>query len=713
MKGYRNLHSVASGMIGLLSCLLLYACENDGYPVEGGREDICDNICFGISQDGTAGTRSASGAGDKNGHMTNRFVLRGDNGTDTLCVRASVSEGISVSRLTGEKAATRSTPVTEADFYTEFKVLAHCRKAGQILPQLYMNETARDNGNDVWKTTGNIYYWPGSGHELQFYAYAPADADLSAPVSPQSTVLENFKVAADVAEQKDVVVATTGYLDGNNNQIVPLTFKHICTAVRFVVGNDIQPGIIRSITLKGIKGVGSYDMAASSWKIEDVTTDFTQSPGRVTDGNTVTGDAVTTPEGTFMMLPQVLAEGAVAEVVFHDNRTGQDRILSASIAGQEWPMGKTVTYRLSISSEYELEFTSEPAKRDAHYVICPVEIKVDERLSGQNWVVESDRSWVTLRTDLTQFEQEGYWIDATDDKRTTKITGNATGSVTVYAFLEESYPLTEERTATLSLRLASTDAVSDRFEIKQLPAVSCGNFVCERLEENKPVPWGFAWKGISEDFETSQGGAGHIPPGQEKQYIAAIKKEFPDIGKYGYISFSPENGILVRIDYSKITIKVATDEGDGYANTRELYGFNGINEITSIKDFLISIGAVYTLHSGSADISNPNEYAVLTALKKNKFNIREDHVSVNGTTTTVLKVVLQDENLNWYLPAKDQYTMITDNTYPLDGNYWTSTAIVKELDNTYSYMYTAGGSGGNVSGQYRGNDYKVRAIRRR
>lgn len=34
MKGHKNLHLMANGMAGLLSCLLLFSCNNDDYPIE-------------------------------------------------------------------------------------------------------------------------------------------------------------------------------------------------------------------------------------------------------------------------------------------------------------------------------------------------------------------------------------------------------------------------------------------------------------------------------------------------------------------------------------------------------------------------------------------------------------------------------------------------------------------------------------------------------
>ena len=61
-----------------------------------------------------------------------------------------------------------------------------------------------------------------------------------------------------------------------------------------------------------------------------------------------------------MMLPQQLPEDAQIEVLFTDG-THTDHTLTADIKGSEWPMGKTVTYKISSSSlnwTYTLDVTA-------------------------------------------------------------------------------------------------------------------------------------------------------------------------------------------------------------------------------------------------------------------------------------------------------------------------------------------------------------------
>lgn len=72
--------------------------------------------------------------------------------------------------------------------------------------------------------------------------------------------------------------------------------------------------------------------------------------------------------------------------------------------------------------------------------------------------------------------------------------------------------------------------------------------------------------------------------------------------------------------------------------------------------------------------------------------------------------VLKRENLVWYLPAKNEFSMVVDNEYPLNGYYWTSTASENPNDNENSYKYLQNsGSSLNI----RTDKFHVRAVRKK
>lgn len=689
MKGHKNLHLMANGMTGLLSCLLLFSCNNDDYPIESESGKVCENICFGISSDETSITRGISGIRNEDGRTVSHFVLRSEESADTLCVRASVSDCIVSSSLTDEKTMTRGVPVT---FLNAFHVSAYWKKDENLQNQFFMDETATDNGNNVW-STDNIYYWPGANHTLQFYAYAPADAGFTAPTTSGSTTLADYIIPSEVALQRDIVVANTMELSGNNNQVVPLQFKHICTAVRFVVGSEIQPGTIKNITLKGVRGSGSYDMANSLWTLGETVADFSQSPNKTTDGNTTEDDEITTAEGTFMMLPQTLVEGASVEIVFHDNMSSQDRTLTASIAGQEWPMGKTVTYKLSISPDYELEFITKPQEQDAHYVIYPITIKADKVPEGGWTLTSNDTENVTFvekfaADGIKSLVDQGYWLK--DNCGTSTLTSSSSGEIQIYAFLKENIS-EEDRPIVLSLVPTNApNAVPATFTFKQYcPAWNNGIGV-ERIQE-ADYPWGFNW-------DPSMKITYSMPSGFWSGIIHILFEIFGDHSYVNSTGLAITGTWKVTVDFSKVPkLNQAVSTSDGLTNTWELYNFDGINEASSIMSQLESWG-------GTPDKtlpSNPSEFAAWACAKKNKYKTN----SQSNQGETIYVPVLEQTDMEWYLPAQEEAPLMKDN---LSGNYWTSTAI--ETPGTTAYKYTAGGI---TSPEKRNNPIHVRAVRRK
>ena len=691
---------MAGGMATMLLCTLLFSCNNEDFLESGNPEKACDNICFGISSDKNVQTRGYAGSDDE-GYTANRFVLRSNDSADTLCVRAIVSDGINVSGFEGEQALTRGTPVGKDNFYTKFHVLAYWRKNGTPVDQFYMNTNASNVGASVgtgaiWSTE-QIYYWPGADHSFQFYAWAPTDAGgLTTPSSPQDKSLA-YTVPDAAADQKDIVVATTNEIPGNNNAAVPLSFKHICTAVRFAVGSQMQPGFIKSVALEGVKKAGTYDMATGTWALAETTTDFSQDDlNKSMTGNETAGAEITSSEGTFMMLPQTLPAGATIKVVF-TNASGVDRTLTASIRNTVWTMGTTVTYKLSITPEYELEFVSQPEMQDAHYVIYPITIKSGDKLPAGGWTLTSnDAANVTfvekdkfVNNDVQALVDAGYWLDGYNG--TSTLTSTTTGEVQVYVFLKEN--ATEaDRNITLSLK----PAAQGNYEAKEFsftqycPAWNNGIGV-ERIQDGD-YPWGFSWdSNMKITYNLGRG----LGPILASLYIKIFVN-------YSYVT-SNWGGVLtdfkVTIDFSKVgTLTTATDLNDGNKNTWELYSFNGLNDASALMAQIESWGGV----PDKTLPANPSEFAARACAMKNKYSVQTE---TDITGNTVYIPVLDQANMVWYLPAQNEAANMNDN---LSGDYWTSTAITDP--GTTAYKYTVGGS---TSPEDRDSAIHVRAVRQK
>lgn len=690
MKGI-NILNMTAGMAAVLLSVTLFSCSSD-VPYEHTDYSTTDNICFGISDSGN-GTRAAAA---NEAITTDRYVLRSSESSDTLCVRAVVSDGI------GKAAAKHATRASmQTTMYDQFNVVAQLKKSdGNIAPRYYMNEVATKQGV-VWQPSSSIYYWPDNG-SLRFIAWAPLDAELDeSPVKPSEDVNKTtikYTVPADLSKQRDLVAAATGYNASPAGGVcapVSLQFKHLCTAVVVKTGATMAPGTIKSVTVTNVRNSGTYDMLRSAWTLNDATTSYTVSPNMATGSTTAEGTKLNADDATFMLLPQTLGADSKLEVMFHDNISGRDRLLTASLNGAEWPMGKTVTYRLSITPEYELEFTSEPQVQDAHYVIYPIKIKVDPGLTG-GWRLKSTSPKVTLRKNLTELEEVGYWIE--EDRGTQTIEGTESGDITVYAFLEENVT-NAERDVVLELSPKGfPSATPAKFTIRQLcPSWNADGLGCERIE-GKKYQWGFLWGDNMKMVYTVPGWI------LKKWWVEIVLTWFNDYGKYITVDRdSWSTSFRVTIDFNKIpSPNVAKSPTDGKKNSSELYNFNGISDVSALIKRLENWGGT----TNQTFPLNPTEFAVRAAVMKNKFN-KEVQTSAGET---IERPILKSENLVWYLPAKEEITAIVDNEYPLQGNYWTSTAsdISEDDENAYKYILNSG-----ASLEKRTTLLNVRAVRKR
>ena len=683
---------MTAGMAAVLLSVTLFSCSSD-VPYEHTDYSTTDNICFGISDSGN-GTRAAAA---NEAITTDRYVLRSSESSDTLCVRAVVSDGI------GKVAAKHATRASmQTTMYDQFNVVAQLKKSdGNIAPRYYMNEVATKQGV-VWQPSSSIYYWPDNG-SLRFLAWAPLDAELDeSPVKPSEDVNKTtikYTVPAELSKQRDLVAAATGYNASPAGGVcapVSLQFKHLCTAVVVKTGATMAPGTIKSVTVTNVRNSGTYDMLRSAWTLNDATTSYTVSPNMATGSTTAEGTKLNADDATFMLLPQTLGADSKLEVMFHDNISGRDRLLTASLNGAEWPMGKTVTYRLSITPEYELEFTSEPQVQDAHYVIYPITIKA-ENLGANGWkLVSNDTRNVTFvenfgNDDIKRLVDNGYWLKDYCGK--SELTSTTRGDIKVYVFIKEN--ITDaDRDIKLTLTPADyPNAAPVTFDFKQYcPAWNNGIGV-ERKQETD-YPWGFNW-------DSSMKITYSMPKGFWMGIWHAL---FTIFGNTKYVTqegYAWTGTWKVTVDFSKVPkLTTATSATDGLKNTWEIYNFEGISDAETIMRQLESWGGV----PDKTLPTNPTEFAAAACAKKNPFG-----VTINTKDGQNLYLpTLSQSDLVWYLPAQDEAPNMLDELYPLSGNYWTSTAITDP--GTTSYKYTVGAS---ASPEDRNNIIHVRAVRKR
>ena len=736
MKGKMNIHKLTASIAAVLLSASLFSCSSDdffGKPESGST----NGISFGVSTENSAATR-ANNAND--GLTVARYTLRSDNSADTLCVRAVVTDGIGNSV---NKPATRA--AMQTSMYDKFKVVAAVKENGNVGTQYYMDDVATKTGTN-W-VPAHTYYWPGSNRQLRFLAWAPTDATFDAvPNTPNATTLK-YTTPAEAKNQRDLVAAATDFIDSpaNNGTCTPvsLNFKHLCTAVIIKTGETMTAGTIKSVSLKGVKNSGTYDMVNSAWTLTDSKADFTISPNQATTSTTPNGTDLNAGESTFMLLPQTLGADSKLEVEFHDNISGKDRILTASLNGAEWPMGKTVTYRLSITPEYELNIENTSEMLDAHYIVEPIKVKIGNLEPNAKWTLTAKIDGeiynsidVSVLLDNPEdgalnVAKQGFWIDKyveikrNDEgeiisKKLTNQTARGTATVTgtgnletnAYVFIPENIGNTD-RNITITLKVdGSSDADAYKKTITQkCPSWNGNNVGYERFEKDNEgiYPFGFLW---DRKVEYSYQG-----------FLALLFKWVANSYKTADVDYLTtkytfqlwfKSITTATIDYTAInnSLNVGMNTEDGLENTKKLYTFKNIGSISELEndfDNLTILGYKWqNKKTEGGHYETVKNFAAKMAVMRNKFNIeKREQKDPEGNKVIFYVPDIEENDIVWYLPASNEQKGITDTEYPLSGTYWSSTAAD---DNTHAYVYSS--SGESVIGE-RMATHKIRAARRK
>lgn len=736
MKGIMKIHHLTASIAAVLLSASLFSCSSDDFL--GKAETNTDGISFGVSTENGASTRANNSA---DGYTAARYTLRSDNSADTLCVRAVVTDGIGNDNA--GRPATRA--AMQTSMYNDFKVVAAVKENGNVGTQYYMDDVATKTGTN-W-VPSKVYYWPGSNRQLRFLAWAPTDAAFqSVPNNPNATTLQ-YTTPAEAKNQRDIVAAATGFISNPSNDAtctpVGLQFKHLCTAVIIKTGEQMTAGTIKSVSLKGVKNSGTYDMVNSVWTLNNSTADFTISPNQATTSTTPNGTNLNAGESTFMLLPQTLGADSKLEVAFHDNISGRDRILSASLNGAEWPMGKTVTYRLSITPEYELNIDNVSEIVDAHYVIEPIKIRLSNLESNTKWTLSAKIDGekyngidVSVLLDNPEdgalsVAKQGFWIDkyvaikrndngeiisktltSQSARGTATVSGTGNIETDAYVFIPENIG-NSDRNITITLKVEGTsdaDAATKTI-IQKCPSWNGGNVGYERIEENNGgnYPFGFLWdRKVTYSY---------------KGFLALLFKWVADSYKTANVDYLKTSYKFVvgfrsvstaTIDYTALnnSLNVGMSKEDGLDNTRKLYTFKNIGSISEMEqdfDNLKILGYKWQdKKTEGGHYETVKNFAAKMVVMKNKFNVeKREQKDPEGNKVVFYVPDIDEKDILWYLPASNEQMGITDTEYPLSGTYWSSTAAD---DNTNAYIYSSGSSSVENG---RMATHKIRAVRKK
>lgn len=330
-----------------LTAFAFVSCSDDlaGYFHSG------NNMRFTLSESNwsNAGkTRSAEASGGQE-YNTAVLALCDRSNKDSLYLHVYCSDEIDEKHFASDGNTTRGVQVGTDSFYDSFGVMTSVYtgewKEDACYPDYMYNEEVTKESK--WTTN---YFWPGAKQNVRFFAYAPYNADglTLTDKSKAGTPSFTYSVPAKVEDQKDLLATATEAMTGETRDAAPLNFYHPLTAVRFAAGDKMLPGKVTAIRIKNVYGKATHTFGADKWTDYEGKTDYALELDADISGTSE--QLITKDNQTFMMIPQQLPEGATIEVDFTDALTQTPRKLTASIAGSTWPMGKTITYKISTTS---------------------------------------------------------------------------------------------------------------------------------------------------------------------------------------------------------------------------------------------------------------------------------------------------------------------------------------------------------------------------
>lgn len=267
-------------------------------------------------------------------------------------------------------ANTRGVAITTNSFYDSYSLYSYVYPSfrtwaatTQIVGKRF-DETCFDEEVKLSKSWITNEFWPSAQERCAFFAYAPYHAKGLSKFTTGGWPTFHYSVPTNVTEQSDLLVTKNeipanasayGNIDisGGFNKPDSITFDHACTAIRFAIGDQMAPGVIKKITINNVYSTGDYNYETESWSNVDslktftLTQNFEIKPG---EHNKILNN----DDNIFMMIPQKLPTDATMEITVDD---GTERTIKAYIRNDEWKKGYTVTYYLStakIESSYVL-----------------------------------------------------------------------------------------------------------------------------------------------------------------------------------------------------------------------------------------------------------------------------------------------------------------------------------------------------------------------
>ena len=358
----------------ILTAAFIMSCTDDTEVNNGGQEKQAIMFTVDDSQDwmqSWVDTRSVMKA--------TRLPLTEKGEATHLVLCASMEAGGKDNAVFPTNQMTRG--IAHTSLYNYFTVVAYSYDVSTqwgSVARLYQSQVTASGDMKTWTMTGGAYYWE-AGKTMRFVGFATeTGVGLdSTGVTIAGYPYIDYTVRENVADQEDLMTAISQpctYSSTAGKVIMP--FKHALTAVRFAIGDYLEPGIvINRISLKNIARKGRVTIDEQvQWSNTETLTQFniidmnytvpTSSAGTIIKPS---NDNDAEKKATLLMIPQEFSEGQEASVEISYTDGSGAHTVSASLDGQAWLPGTIVTYKLSVNdNSLKYTFMADPAITIGH-----------------------------------------------------------------------------------------------------------------------------------------------------------------------------------------------------------------------------------------------------------------------------------------------------------------------------------------------------------
>ena len=375
------------------AALLAAACADDDLANDKPNKHMGTTLAFNVSdvqmdalaQNPTGQTRGLSLQPIPAAYFAPRKIEATGSNPHDFCLIESTVEGLNPVKVDAKTRGTILTTSTLGTFSSIGYRAASSAAASNPSTALlwFHNERTNPDGTLVnrydWDWPVNVYG--------RFYAVSPeATATNGITLSPSNYAQVpyiDFEVKSNVIDQVDLMTACSGevHYEHGNDPTSNLKFTHALAAVKFSIGSNLSPVIIKKIEVSGVKYKGRYKLpnalnATGTWtSVNTATTTVTLDGINMNAAempNTMLAGALnpaTNPNNragrdayTFLMIPQILpAKTAInhAKVTIYYEEGGSTKHISFPLTG-EWKANTTREYKLSQKNSswgYQLTLT--------------------------------------------------------------------------------------------------------------------------------------------------------------------------------------------------------------------------------------------------------------------------------------------------------------------------------------------------------------------